>query len=92
MNDAKSQWESIGLERFGHLEDRIFHLVEEYKAIRRDNDSLRAENQRLKEEIEALHQNKSADRDSLAQFQKEREQLRERVEKALNLLATLEAR
>ena len=92
MNESKPQRESTGLERFGHLEDKIFRMVEEFKTVRRDNETLRAENQRLKEEIGNLHEGESAARDNLTQFQKEREELRERVEKALSLLATLEAR
>ncbi len=91
MNETKPQWEPTGLERFGHLEDKIFRMVEEFKAVRRDNELLRAENEQLKEQIGNLHQNESAARDSLAHFQKEREELRERVEKALNLLSSLEA-
>ena len=90
MSETKPQLELTGLERFGHLEDKIFRLVEEFKAVRRDNELLRTENEQLKEQIGALQQNGSAVRDSLAQFQKEREELRERVEKALNLLASLE--
>ncbi len=92
MNDAKPRWESSGLERFGHLEDKIFRLVEEFKAVRRSNDSLKEENKKLQEEIETLSQKKSAEQNSLEQFQKERDELRERVEKALNLLDTLETR
>ena len=92
MNESKPQLELSGLERFGHLEDKIFRMVEEFKTVRRDNEALRAENQRLKEEIGSLNEKESAARDNLTQFQKEREELRERVEKALKLLATLEAR
>lgn len=92
MNETKSQRETTGLERFGQLEDRIFRMVEEYKSVRRDIESLRAENQRLKEEIATLRKNESTVHENLAQYQKEREELRERVEKALALLATLEAR
>jgi hypothetical protein len=92
MNESKPQLELSGLERFGHLEDKIFRIVEEFKIVRKDNEALRAENQRLKEEIGSLHEKESAARDNLTQFQKEREELRERVEKALNLLATLEVR
>jgi FtsZ-binding cell division protein ZapB len=92
MNETKPQRELSGLERFSHLEDKIFRMVEEFKTLRRDNDALRAENQQLKEQIGALNKNESAARDNLEQFQKEREELRERVEKALALLASLEAR
>ena len=90
MNETKPQLELTGLERFGHLEDKIFRLVEEFKAVRRDNELLRSENEKLKEQIGSLHQNESAAQESLVQFQKEREELRERVEKALNLLSSLE--
>ena len=92
MNESKAQLELSGMERFGHLEDKIFRTVEEFKIVRKDNEALRAENQRLKEEIGSLHEKESTARENLTQFQKEREELRERVEKALNLLATLEVR
>lgn len=92
MNDAKPQQEPSGFERFGHLEDKIFRMVEEFKAVRKDNEVLRAENVQLKEQVGALRKNESVARDNLVQFQKEREELRERVEKALALLASLEAR
>ena len=92
MNDTKTQTESSGLERFSHLEDKIFRIVEEFKAVRKDNEILRAENLQLKEQIKNLNENESTARDDLIQFQKEREELRERVEKALSLLATLESR
>jgi uncharacterized coiled-coil DUF342 family protein len=92
MNENKLQWEPSGLERFGHLEDKIFRIVEEFKAVRKDNDNLKAENAKLREQINAMNENESSARDNLAQFQKERDELRDRVEKALALLATLEAR
>jgi uncharacterized coiled-coil DUF342 family protein len=92
MNESKLQKEPTGLERFGQLEDKISRIVEEYRTVRKDNDALRSENQKLKEEIGTLHGQTSAARDNLQQFQKEREELRERVEKALTLIASLEAR
>jgi septation ring formation regulator EzrA len=92
MNENKLQWEPSGLERFSHLEDKIFRLVEEFKVVHKDNDSLKAENIKLKEQIAAMNDNEASARENLTQFQKEREELRDRVEKALTLLATLEAR
>lgn len=91
MNETKPQYEPTGLERFGHLEDKIFRMVEEFKSIRKENDNLQAENKQLKAQIGALRDHKASAQDDLAQMQKEREELRQRVEKALSLLATLEA-
>jgi uncharacterized coiled-coil DUF342 family protein len=90
MNETKPQWEAMGLERFGHLEDKIFRMVEEFKVVRKENETLRAENTQLKEQVKALHDHESAARNGLTQYHQEREELRERVEKALSLLATLE--
>jgi chromosome segregation ATPase len=92
MNETKPQWEPTGLERFGHLEDKIFRLVEAFKSMRKENETLQAENTELKSQIEDLRGNESAVQNDLAQFHKEREELRERVEKALSLLATMDAR
>ena len=92
MNETKAQLELAGLERFGQLEDKLFRMVEEFKTVRKDNEILRAENAQLKEQLGALQNNESAVQDNLTRYQKEREELKERVEKALTLLSTLEAR
>jgi cell division septum initiation protein DivIVA len=91
MNEIKAQLELTGLERFGHLEDRIFRMVEEFKAVRKDNENLRNENARLKEQLGEFQNNESKAQGNLARYEKEREELRERVEKALDLLSTLDA-
>lgn len=90
MSENKPEWEPTGLERFSHLEDKLFRLVEGFKAVRQENDTLRAENEKLKSDMEALRQNESAHNKSVSHLHKEREELRERVEKALSLLATLD--
>jgi FtsZ-binding cell division protein ZapB len=92
MTENKTQLELTGLERFSHLEDKIFRVVEAFKAIRKENETLQAENMKIKAEIEALRRNEAGVNQNLVQLQKEREALRERVEKALSLLATLEVR
>ena len=38
MSDKTTEWEPTGLERFGHLEDKIFRVVEAFKAIRKENE------------------------------------------------------
>ena len=92
MNETTLQSEPSGLERFSHLEDKIFRLVEEFKAVRRQNETLHAENQKLRDEIGALQGNEGKVQEDLVQLQKERAELKERVEKALKLIASLEAR
>ncbi len=92
MAEINTDWVPTGLERFAHLEDKIFRVVEALKAVRKENESLRAENQQLKEEVQSLHEGDSSTKENLAQLQKEREELRERVEKALDMLATLEVK
>jgi septation ring formation regulator EzrA len=67
-------------------------MVEEFKAVQKDNEVLKSENAKLKEQIGALQENESSAKGNLEQFQQEREELRDRVEKALTLLATLDAR
>ena len=146
MSDTKLQGASVGLERFSHLEDKIFRMIEEIKAVRRENGSLsdensalkktigeietlRAENTRLNEQIqsqakdnetlreensglqeqvkeieplqngienlkaqvETMRQSETETLDMLAQFEKEREEMRDRVEKTLSLLSSLDA-
>jgi FtsZ-binding cell division protein ZapB len=92
MTDAKTQLELTGLERFSHLEDKIFRVVEAFKTVRKEADTLRSENQQLKVEMEGLRRKQSAYHEELDQLQKEREGLRERVERALELLASLEVK
>lgn len=92
MPETKTDGELTGLERFGHLEDKIFRVVEAFKAIKKENEALLLDNQRLSEELDSLKANESGAQKNLAHMQKEREELRERVEKALSLLATLETK
>jgi cell division septum initiation protein DivIVA len=92
MVETKTQQEPSGIERFSHLEDKIYRVVEAFKTIRKENETLRAENSRLKTDLEARQAQGDSFSENMAALQKEREELRERVEKALSLLATLETK
>ncbi len=92
MAEIKTQREPSGIERFSHLEDKIYRVVEAFKTIRKENETLRAENTRLKTDLETLQAQEDSFSENMAALQKEREELRERVEKALSLLATLETK
>jgi FtsZ-binding cell division protein ZapB len=84
------QLELTGLERFSQLEDKLLRVVEAFKTVRRENETLQANNLKLKSEVSTLRENEAAHNRDLAQLQTEREHLRERVEKALSLLGTLD--
>ena len=125
MDDNKVQWTPAGLERFSHLENKIFQTVEEIKSIRNETEALRGENSGLNEQLnerirenedlrneigrltqeceklngengglqqqlETMRQTEIETLDILAQFEKEREELRIRVEKTLSLLTSLD--
>ncbi len=90
MTDTDPQWEPTGLERFSHLEDRLYRVVEAFKAIRKENEALKAENLKLKSEMQSMQEKENSFNESLTHLQQERQELRERVEKALELLASLE--
>jgi FtsZ-binding cell division protein ZapB len=90
MTKIQGEWEPMGLERFSHLEDKIYRFAEAFKALRKENSALKEENQRLRGEAETFRTGETERREGMAQLQKEREELRERVEKALSLLAALE--
>ncbi len=92
MAEIKAQREPSGIERFSHLEDKIYRVVEAFKTIRKENETLKAENARLKADLEALQAQEDSFSENMVALQKEREELRERVEKALSLLATLETK
>jgi cell division septum initiation protein DivIVA len=92
MAETKTQREPSGIERFSHLEDKIYRVVEAFKTIRKENETLRAENSRLKTDLESRRAQEDSFSENMAALQKEREELRERVEKALSLLATLETK
>jgi DNA repair exonuclease SbcCD ATPase subunit len=92
MSESKAAYEPTGLERFSHLEDRIHRIVEAFKTVRKENEALRSESQRLRSDLETLRQAEGERVEFVANLQREREQLRERVERALELLATVEAK
>jgi FtsZ-binding cell division protein ZapB len=92
MAETKTDWMPTGLERFGHLEDKIVRVVEAFKTVQTENEILKAEIHQLKLEVQNLQEGDSTARENLALMHKEREELRERVEKALGMLATLEVK
>ena len=57
-----------------------------------ESEKLRVEKDSLQQQVETMRQTETETLDLLAQFEKEREELRDRVEKTLALLASLDSR
>jgi len=57
-----------------------------------ESEKLRGEKDSLQQQVETMRQTETETLDLLAQFEKEREELRDRVEKTLALLASLDSR
>lgn len=91
MPDPFEESEITGIERFSHLEDRIYRVVEVFKALKKENNYLRRENMALKEEILKLRQEVDSNTQRLDRLQNEREEIKSRVKKVLNTLSLLES-
>ena len=87
----------------GRLNERLDERGRENEALRDEIEkltvrttgeieNLRSENGGLQQQIAEMRQTESEMLDALAQFEKEREELRDRVEKTLSLLTTLDDR
>ncbi len=90
MTSTKLEFELMGLERFAHLEDRIYRVAEAFKAVQKENHSLRGDKDKLKAQLESLQRQESSFHESLSRLEQERKDLRDRVERVLRLLASLE--
>lgn len=83
MSESISEHGINGIERFSHLEDRIFRVVEVFKALKKENSYLRRESMALKEENLKLKQ-------ELDRLQEKHEEVKSRVELVLNKLSAME--
>ena len=82
------------------LNERVGEKIRENESLRdeiskltaqlAEQDKLRAENDSLRQQVATLHQTETETLDMLAQFEREREEFRDRVEKTLTLLTSLE--
>ena len=78
------------LERFSHLEDRIYRVMEMFKALKKETNYLRRENIALKEELFKLKQDVESNSQRMDRLQTEREEIKSRVKRVLNALSVLE--
>ena len=75
-----------GLEKFADLESRVYRMVELFKATRVQNEALDSEVRRLKSEVEQLLSENDRLKSEVADFEKDRELIKEKVERILGSL------
>ncbi len=75
-----------GLEKFADLESRVYRMVELFKATKARNEVLEAEVRRLKSEMEQVSSENDRLKSESSEFERDRELIKERVERILGSL------
>ena len=81
---------AAGLEKFSHLEDKIYRTVELCKALRQEKEHLEHELRKLKQEIANLVAEKGLYEKQIECLREDRETMRLKVEAMLDAIAMLE--
>ena len=79
-----------GMERFAHLEDKIFLTVQFVKKLREERDALEKEADSLRLEIAALRAEKNKQQEKIDTFTAERSKIKTRVENMLESITVIE--
>ena len=75
-----------GLEKFADLESRVYRMVELFKATRARKEALEAEVRRLQSEMERFSSENERLKSEVSEFEKDRELIKEKVERMLGSL------
>ena len=78
-----------GLERFTELEDRIYRVIELFKAVRLQKESLEKDVMRIKAQLEQAASDNDRLKLEIQEFRKEKDLVKERVEGILDSLEKL---
>lgn len=79
-----------GMEKFSHLEDKIYLTIEYAKRLRDEKERLEREAADLRREATLALTQKQAAEERLAEFVKEREAIQNRIEKMLVAIAEMD--
>ena len=81
---------ATGLDKFAHLEDKIFRAVEHCKVLQQEKERLEQENDALRGEVRTLGSEKEQAETNVQKLLAERDKLRMKVEAMLDTIAVLE--
>lgn len=79
-----------GLEKFSHLEDKIYRILEEHKALRQANENLTAELNLLRRQLAKMQEENDTLRLRLDRLHGDRDVMRMKVEAMLDAVSVFE--
>ena len=79
-----------GLEKFSHLEDKIYRTIELTKSLRQENESLHKENVMMRRDIGSVLNEKERLETQVEKLLAERDMIRMKVEAMLDAVAALD--
>jgi FtsZ-binding cell division protein ZapB len=79
-----------GLEKFSHLEDKIYRTIELTKTLRQENDTLQKELSLMRRDMGSVLNEKERLESQVEKLLAERETIRMKVEAMLDAVATLD--
>lgn len=79
-----------GLEKFAHLEDKIYRAIEHFKALRQEKEALEREVATLRREMSALLTEKDRLEAQVERLLTERDAIKLKIEAMLEALSVLE--
>ena len=81
---------NYGLEKYSHLEDKIYRTIELFKRERKERASLERELDKLKEEIKRLLDDKNMLEEEVERLTSERDSIKLKVEAMLDAIAVID--
>jgi chromosome segregation ATPase len=79
-----------GLEKFSHLEDKIYRMIEQFKRERQERDALEREVESLQREVTQLHEDKERSELQIERLLSERDTVKLKVEAMLDAISMID--
>ena len=79
-----------GLEKFSHLEDKIYRTIELCKTLRQQRDQLENELRELRHEVASLNEEKGRLNEQIERLMAERDTIRVKIESMLDAIAIID--
>jgi chromosome segregation ATPase len=79
-----------GLEKFSHLEDKIYRMIEQFKRERQEREALERKVESLQREVTQLHEDKGRSELQIERLLSERDTVKLKVEAMLDAISMID--